>query len=146
MTKPTYSVTMKSVALEPFWQALADGSHPEVEYIDKQSYKKLNLEAALLVLREFVDPPEEDVTVESVKKSFIDSNSVMSDKTAQKIVDYYNGRKKIYEHLKELLESGELEYEKHVIPEELYGFTTQEDDEDFGKTHSLEYWIEIKAE
>lgn len=146
MTDRTYSITMKSSALEPFWQALADGSHPEVEYTDKQAYKKLSQEAALLVLREFVDPPEEDVTIESVKKSFTDSNSVMSDKTAQKIVDYYNGRKKIYEHLKELLESGELEYEKVEIPEELYGFTTQEKDEDFEKTHSLEYWIEVRAE
>ena len=146
MVEKTYSITMKSTTLEPFWQDLKDGSHPEVEYTYKQSYKKLNLEAALLVLKEFTDAPDEVLTLEMVKKDFEDSNSTMSDKVAQKIANYYNGRKKIYENLKELLEGGELEYEKVEIPEELNGFTTQEDDEEFEKSHSLEAWIEVRAE
>lgn len=146
MVEKTYSITMKSSTLEPFWQDLKDGSHPEVEYSDKQSYKKLNVEAALLVLKEFTDAPDEVLTLKMVKEDFGYSNSTMSDKVAQKIADYYNGRKKIYENLRELLESGELEYEKVEIPEELNGFTTQEDDEEFEKSHSLEAWIEVRAE
>lgn len=146
MAEKTYSITMKSTTLEPFWQDLKDGSHPEIEYTDKQSYKKLNQEAALLVLKEFTDAPNEVLTLESAKDEFKDSNAEMSDKVAQKIADYYNGRKKIYENLKELLESGELEHEKVEIPEELNGFTTQEDDEEFEKSHSLEAWIEVRAE
>ena len=146
MAEKTYSITMKSTMLEPFWQNLKDGSHPEIEYTDKQSYKKLNQEAALLVLKEFMDASDKELTLESVKEEFKSSNATMSDRAAQKIADYYNGRKKIYENLKELLESGELEYEKVEIPEELNGFTTQENDEEFEKSHSLEAWIEVRAE
>ena len=146
MAEKTYSITMKSTTFEPFWQDLKDGSHPEVEHTDKQSYKKLNLEAALLVLKEITDAPDKVLTLEIVKEYFEDSNSTMSDKVAQKIADYYNGRQKIYENLKSLLESGDLEYEKIDIPEELNGFTTQENDEEFEKSHSLEAWIEVRAE
>jgi len=146
MVEKTYSIAMKSTVLEPFWQDLKDGSHPEIEYTDKQSYKKLNSEAALLVLKEFTDAPDQDLTLESVKDEFKDSNAAMSDEVAQKIANYYNGRKKIYEKLKELLESGELEYEKIDIPEELNGFTTQENDGEFEKSKSLEAWIEVRAE
>lgn len=146
MTEKTYSITTKSTTLEPFWHDLKDGTHPEVEYTDKQSYKKLNLEAALIVLKEFTDAPDDDLTIEQVKKDLAKSNASMSDKDAQKIVDYYNGRKQIYLKLKELLESGELEYEKIDIPEELNEFTTQENGEEFNKMHSLEAWIEVRAE
>ena len=146
MTEKTYSISMKSTVLEPFWQDLKDGSHPEVEYTDKQSYKKLNLEAALLVLKEFTDACDEDITVEMVKEDFESSNENMSDNVAKKIADYYNGRKKIYEKLKDLLESGELEYEKVEIPEELNGFTTQENDKEFEKSKTLEAWIEVRSE
>ena len=142
----TYSIAFKSTTLEPYWQALSDGSHPEIEYTDKQMYKKLPLEAALIVLKEFTDAPDQELTIKQVKEDFKSSNSGMSDKVAQKIADYYNGRRKIYENLKALLESRELEYEKVEIPEELNGFTTQEDDEEFEKSHSLEAWIEVRAE
>lgn len=142
----TYSIAFKSTTLEPYWQALSDGSHPDVEYTDKQVYKKLPLEAALIVLKEFTDAPDKDLTVESVKEDFKASNPSMSDEVAQKIVTYYNGRRAIYEKLEELLKSGELEYEKIEIPEELNGFTTQEDDEEFKKSHTLEAWIEVKVE
>lgn len=142
----TYSIAFKSTILEPYWQALSDGSHPDVEYTDKQVYKKLPLEAALIVLKEFTDAPDKDLAIESVKEDFKDSNHAMSDEVAQKIVTYYNGRRAIYEKLEELLKSGELEYEKIEIPEELNGFTTQEDDEEFKKSHTIEAWIEVKAE
>jgi hypothetical protein len=142
----TYSITIKNTTLEPYWQDLKDGSNPEIEYTDKQSYKKLNLETALLVLKEIIDAPDSELTLNSVKEDFKFSNSSMSDGVAQKIVDYYNGRKKIYEDIKDLLESGEFEYEKIAIPEELNGFTTQENDEEFKKIQILEYWIEVRAE
>ena len=146
MAEKTYSISMKNTMLEPFWQNLKDGSHPEIEYTDKQAYKKLNLEAALLVLKEFIDAPDSNLTLESVKEDFKASNATMSDEVAQKIVNYYNGRKKIYDKLKDLLETGEFEYEKIDIPEELNGFTTQENDEEFEKTKILESWIEVRAE
>lgn len=146
MAEKTYSMTMKSRVLEPFWQELKDGTHPEVEYTDKQTYKKLNLEAALVVLRELMDAPDEELGIEKVKKDFAAPGEKMSDDVAQKIVEYYNGRKKIYDNLKELLESGELEYERVEIPEELNGFTTQENDEEFKKCHTIEAWIEVRSE
>ena len=142
----TYSITVKNTTLEPYWYVLKDGSNPEIEYTNKQSYKKLNLETALLVLKEIIDVPDSELTLNSVKEEFKSSNSSMSDGVAQKIADYYNGRKKIYEDIKDLLESGEFEYEKIAIPEELNGFTTQENDEEFKKTQTLESWIEVRAE
>lgn len=144
--KKTYRITTKTRFLEPFWQELKDGSHPTVEYMDKQSYRNLNVEAALLVLKEFIDSPDEDLSLEDVKKEFYESNRGMSDRVAERIAKYYNGRKAIYEKLKNLLESGELEYEKVEIPEELNKFTTQEEDEDIDKEQQLEAWIEVKVE
>ena len=70
----------------------------------------------------------------------------MSDRVAERIAKYYNGRKAIYEKLKNLLESGELEYEKVEIPEELNKFTTQEDDENIDKEQQLEAWIEVRSD
>ena len=144
--KKTYRITTKTRFLEPFWPELKDGSHPTVEYMDKQSYGNLNVEAALFVLKEFIDSPNEDLSLEDVKKEFYESNRGMSDRVAERIAKYYNGRKAIYEKLKNLLESEELEYEKVEIPEELNKFTTQEDDEDIDKEQQLEAWIEVKVE
>jgi len=140
----TYTITTKCTTLEPYWQALKDESHPEIEYTDKQTYKKLPEEAAKLVLNEFLDAPDHAMTLEEVKKEFFDSNETMSDGVAQKIANYYNGRKAIYDKLVALL-GDEFEYEKVEIPEEYNGFTTQENDEDFKKSHQLEAWVEIRA-
>lgn len=141
----TYTITTKCTMLEPYWQALKDGSHPEIEYTDKQVYRKLPEEAAKMVLNEFLDAPDHEMTLEEAKKEFFDSNQTMSDETAKKIVDYYNGRKSIFDNLVSLL-GDEFEYEKVAIPEELNGFTTQENDTEFEKGHTLEAWIEVRTE
>ena len=143
--KKTYRITTKTRFLEPFWQELKDGTHPIVEHADKQSYRKLDLEAALLVLKEFTDCPDKELTLDDVKKEFYRSNNNMSDQVAASIAKYYNGRKAIYDKLRSLLESGELEYEKIEIPEELNKFSTQEDD-DLSKEQQLEAWIEVRSD
>lgn len=141
----SYTITTKCTTLEPYWQALKDGSHPEIEYTDKQVFRKLPEEAAKMVLNEFLDAPDHEMTVEEVKKKFFDSNQNTSDEAAKKIVDYYNGRKSIFDNLVAFL-GDEFEYEKVVIPEELNGFTTQKNDIEFEKSHTLEAWIEVRAE
>lgn len=146
MIEKTYKITSKNTTLEPYWREIKDGTHPEIEYTDEQTYRKLGLEVALDVLKELIDAPDADLTLAQVKEDFSRSNATMSDGVAQKIVDYYNGRREIYLKLKTILKSGELVHEKVEIPEELNGFTTQEVDEDFSKSHTLEAWIEIEAE
>lgn len=141
----TFMITTKSTYLEPYWQALSDGSHPEIEYTDKQTYRKLPREAAILVLKEFFDAPDEDMTIEDTKREFSGTDRVMSDQTASKIVAYYNGRKALYEKLLSLIDDN-FEYEKMDIPESLNGFTTVDDDKEFEKTHQIEAWVEVKAE
>lgn len=141
----TYALTTKNTWLQPYWNALLDGSKPEIEYSNKDSYKKLSEETLKLVLKDVIDPPDHEMTIAEVKKEFAYSNEVMSDKVAQRIVSYHNGRKAIYERLLDLI-GDDFEYEKMVIPEECNGFTTQENDEEFTKNRQLEAWIEIRAE
>lgn len=142
----TYRIDAKSVWLEPYWQALKDGSHPEVEYTDKQTYKKLSKETTVLVLREFFDVPDKKMTIEDVKKEFASSTAGMSDETAKKIARYYNGRKDIFDKIVSLLDDESFEQFREEIPAELNGFTTQDKDEEYQKTQCLESWIEVRAE
>lgn len=100
----------------------------------------------MLVLKEFTDAPDSDLTIEQVKKDFAESNDYMSDEVAQKIAVYYNGRRQIYLKLKRLLEDPSFEIEKVEIPEECNCFTTIENDKDFKKSHQIEAWIEVRAE
>ena len=145
----TFSITSKITNLEPYWNSLKDGSRPLIEYASKDVYRKLNKETAILVLKEILDAPEVDyLTIDGAKRAFghDDVNGGMSDSIAEKIVNYYNGRKEILKKLEDLLEDVSFEHVKLDLPEELNGFTTIEDDEDFAKIKQLEAYIEVEAE
>lgn len=143
----TFSITYNNVNLEPYWIVLKDGTRPLIEFTTKNVYRKLNKETAILVLEEILDAPDKYLTIDGVKESF--ANNVVardiSNRVAEKIAKYYNGRKDILNRIEDLLEDESFERVKIDIPEELNGFTTIENDEDFKKTKQLEAYIEIEA-
>lgn len=143
----TFSITYNNVNLEPYWNSLKDGTRPLVEFTSKDVYRKLNKETAILVLEEILDAPDKYLTIEGVKKSFADHivSKDMPDHVAEKIAKYYNGRKEILNRIEDLLEDESFERVKIDIPEELNGFTTLENDEDFEKIKQLEAYIEIET-
>lgn len=143
----TFSITYNNVNLEPYWNSLKDGTRPLVEFTSKDVYRKLNKETAILVLEEILDAPDKYLTIEGVKESFADHivSKDMPDHVAEKIAKYYNGRKEILNRIEDLLEDESFERVKIDIPEELNGFTTLENDEDFEKIKQLEAYIEIET-
>lgn len=143
----TFSITYNNVNLEPYWNSLKDGTRPLVEFTSKDVYRKLNKETAILVLEEILDAPDKYLTIEGVKESFADHivSKDMPDHVAEKIAKYYNGRKEILNKIEDLLEDESFERVKIDIPEELNGFTTLENDEDFEKIKQLEAYIEIET-
>lgn len=143
----TFSITYNNVNLEPYWNSLKDGTRPLVEFTSKDVYRKLNKETAILVLEEILDAPDKYLTIEGVKESFADNivSKDMPDHVAEKIAKYYNGRKEILNRIEDLLEDESFERVKIDIPEELNGFTTLENDEDFEKIKQLEAYIEIET-
>lgn len=143
----TFSITYNNVNLEPYWNSLKDGMRPLVEFTSKDVYRKLNKETAILVLEEILDAPDKYLTIEGVKESFADHivSKDMPDHVAEKIAKYYNGRKEILNRIEDLLEDESFERVKIDIPEELNGFTTLENDEDFEKIKQLEAYIEIET-
>lgn len=143
----TFSITYNIVNLEPYWNSLKDGTRPLVEFTSKDVYRKLNKETAILVLEEILDAPDKYLTIEGVKKSFADHivSKDMPDHVAEKIAKYYNGRKEILNRIEDILEDESFERVKIDIPEELNGFTTLENDEDFEKIKQLEAYIEIET-
>lgn len=143
----TFSITYNNVNLKPYWNSLKDGTRPLVEFTSKDVYRKLNKETAILVLEEILDAPDKYLTIEGVKESFADHivSKDMPDHVAEKIAKYYNGRKEILNRIEDLLEDESFERVKIDIPEELNGFTTLENDEDFEKIKQLEAYIEIET-
>ena len=143
----TFSITYNNVNLEPYWNSLKDGTRPLVEFTSKDVYRKLNKETAILVLEEILDAPDKYLTIEGVKESFADHivSKDMPDHVAEKIAKYYNGRKEILNRIEDLLEDESFERVKIDIPEELNGFTTLENDEDFEKIKQLEAYIKIET-
>lgn len=145
--KKHFSIISKITNLEPYWNSLKDGTRPLVEFTSKDVYRKLNKETAILVLEEILDAPDKYLTIEGVKESFADHivSKDMPDHVAEKIAKYYNGRKEILNRIEDLLEDESFERVKIDIPEELNGFTTLENDEDFEKIKQLEAYIEIET-
>ncbi len=143
----TFSITYSNVNLEPYWNSLKDGTRPLVEFTSKDVYRKLNKETAILVLEEILDAPDKYLTIEGVKESFADHSvsKDMPDHVAEKIAKYYNGRKDILKRIEDLLEDESFERVKIDIPEELNGFTTIENDEDFERIKQLEAYIEVET-
>ena len=59
------------------------------------------------VIRDFLDAPDEKMTRDDVINDFSGfSDEPLSEDTIRKIIDYYNGRKSVYESIVEYLDSG----------------------------------------
>lgn len=63
---------------------------------DTSRYIDCTAETAKAVIKDILDPPEADLTMEHVEKEFSSPSYPISKEKLEAIVHYYNGRAKIY--------------------------------------------------
>jgi len=77
------------------------------------------------VLKDIFDPPEAELTLDMVEKEFSSPKYPVTKDKLEKIVDYYNGRAKLYNKMTRWLETAKPGDSNLIdIPAELNQFTT----------------------
>ena len=99
-----YTIECCNIFKEPYWQ-LDDKTictHRSLE-----SYTVDTMDLCKRVIRDFLDAPDEKMTRDDVINDFSGfSDEPLTEDTIRKIIDYYNGRKSVYESIVEYLDSG----------------------------------------
>ena len=102
----TYKVTLYNKWREPYFlaEALNDAEKPVCRHISDDCYEVNDLETCKSVLKDFLDAPVAEMSLEQVKKEFEDPRmGAIDEKRLLAIRDYYNGRlelqRKIFEKL-----------------------------------------------
>ena len=98
-----YHIEYCNLFREPYWQ-LDDKTkclHRNIE-----AYTVDTMDLCKQVIKDFLDAPDEKMTREKVISDFSCASAPLSEDTIRKIINYYNGRKSIYESILEYLDSG----------------------------------------
>lgn len=91
----TYKVTLYNRWLEPCFSASKRkaAEKPICRHISYDCYEVNDLKACKAVLKDFLDAPVTEMTLEQVRKEFEDPNvGKIGEKRLLAIRDYYNGR------------------------------------------------------
>ena len=102
-----YKVTLYNRWREPYFLADADKDSvkPACRHINYDCYEVNDLETCKSVLKDFLDAPVAEMTIEQVKKEFEDPKmGAIDEKRLLAIRDYYNGRLELQREIFEKLE------------------------------------------
>ena len=91
-----FNIAYSEKFTEKFWQDSASSSKPDIMRSSSYSYEGLDYEQFKLALNEIVDPPNTGLTAEDIKHDF---GPDVSDEFVEKMKNYYNFRKKLYDEL-----------------------------------------------
>jgi len=110
------------------------------------SYTTTSLELCKQIIKDFLDAPIAELSLEAIHKDFDHGNDILSESQAICIQTYYNGRlamlNAILDDLEGIEENKILHYD---IPEQYNRFTRYENDEDEKLSKQLEAYIEIEV-
>lgn len=75
------------------------------QHISHEEYIIDTFELCIECIKDFMDAPIAELTLDQIHKDFGSPTSPISDEQARKILEYYNGRLKIYQQIKSELTS-----------------------------------------
>lgn len=114
-----------------------------------ESYTTEDIDLLKKVIRDTVDAPSSELTLEAVHKDFDSHSRVLSDQAAQRIAEYYNGRlelmKRIKDDLEQLLPSLNAQTFMYNIPEKYNSFTTEDPEDDGFQSAQNKAYIKIEV-
>lgn len=71
-------------------------------------YEAPNIKLAIQIIKDFMDPPETELTLEQVEREFSDKSSPVPEMNLVAIREYYNGRLAMYRKIMTDLDSTEF--------------------------------------
>ena len=146
----TYKVTLYNKWRERYFMAdeCDESKKPMCRHISNDSYEVNTKEWCKEVLKDFLDAPVTELTLEEVKKQFEEpSIGPIEEKRLIAIQEYYNGRLALQNKIFEMLDKiddrpGIYRYD---IPFRCNYFACYADDSDEDHTHQEQAYIEIEV-
>lgn len=142
-----YTITLHNDWSEPYWQH-SDKNTPKdlCRHISDDKYEVEGLDFCKEVLKDFLDAPVAEMTLEQVKKEFEEPRiGPISQERLQAIANYYNGRLKLQKEIFSQLDA--LGDKPHIfkfdIPMEYNYFACYADDDDEHMTKQNSAWLEV---
>ena len=125
--------------------------------VDHQEYIVDNKDACIEILKQFIDCPDEIMTIASAAEEYKGLNPNISNDCLQRICNYYNDRKKLFDDMKTEIDNIDKMFSYHRvngiiikrdIPFELYSFDFYGDikDDKFSmeKSDLIEAYISVE--
>ena len=101
----------------------------KAKHSNSESYEVEDLDACKAIVKDLMDIPIAELSLDAVKKEFAPYNGMLSEEQAIKIQNYYNGRLALYNVImKELSDQSSWQLIKHEIPVEYASFCFDIDD------------------
>lgn len=144
--KKQYIITLHNKFKRPYFYSNTDKM---CVHIDNTSYETDDLELCKQIIKDFLDVPESELSLDEVKRQFKDAaiNSDISDDSLIVIQSYYNGRLALYKHVMDYIDLNAKKKQAHIhkqfdIPYEYNHFIIEDDEED--KEEQLEAYLKIE--
>lgn len=125
---------------------MSDGDGQTVRERQTDEYETDDADLAVSIVRDWLDAPDRDMTEDDVRKQFDSPSRRVEDRYITGIMNYYNGRLRIFEKFKKDFENAtEGAAMKYDIPYELNHFET---DDSFvgGRETQHDSYFEVTAE
>ena len=120
-----------------------DGSSEICRSVDTQEYETGSEELAKTIIRDVLDAPEAELTLEAVKKDFCSNGVEVEAKRLEGIRNYYNGRLAILKGIEaDMAAAGPKWSKRYEIPYECNHFEVTEDPSPGERQHDA--YVEIE--
>jgi hypothetical protein len=136
-----YTITLYNKFNRPY---IYNDSSTTCISIDSTSYETTDLKLCKTIIKDFLDVPEAELSLDEVKKQFDDPRYNISEEKLVAIQNYYNGRLALFKTIMfeiDDLNNGIYTYD---IPYE-YNHFVIEDDEEY-KEKQINAYIELKVD
>lgn len=122
-----YIVTYSTIENVPYFYKQKTSCN--AKHSNSESYEVEDLDACKAIVKDLMDVPIAELSLEQVKKEFGLTECNISEEQAIKIQNYYNGRLALYNVImKELNDKSSWQLLKHDIPAEYASFCYDVDD------------------
>ena len=125
---------------------LYNQSNDIVYNTDFKSYETSSFEVCKKLLKDFLDPPEAELSKEIIENDFSSKTFPLTEEKTIAIMDYYNGRlalyKTILDDFYEAVEAEKSLYKRYDIPAKYNEFLFY--NENFSTTVQIDSYIELK--
>ena len=119
------------------------GESPICRHVETDSWTTDDRELAMKIVRDQLDVPEAEMTLDQVKADFADGSRQIEESKFVAIQNYYNGRLALYNRIMDEIETaGPGTSSRYDIPYE-YNHFEIEDEEGAAKETQREAYIEI---